>query len=60
MEDLLIYELVVWSYLSAIEVDNVFIKLKFLYLLMELCLVSYACVLNLFAFGKIENYKFLV
>ena len=60
VQDLLVHELAVGSHLSTVEVNDVFVKLESLYLLVQLVLISYARVLDLLSLGEVEDQKLLV
>lgn len=55
VQDLLVHELAVGSHLSAVKVNDVFVQLESLYLLVQLRLVSDARVLDLLGFGQVEH-----
>ena len=48
------------SYLTTIKVNDIFEKLKPLYFLVQLILISHAHVLNLLNFHKIQQNQFLI
>ena len=60
VQDLLVHELAVGSHLSAVKVNDVFVQLESLYLLVQLRLVSDARVLDLLGFGQVEHQELLV
>ena len=60
VQDLLVHKLAVGSHLSAVEVYDVFVQLESLYLLVQLRLVTDACVLDLLGFGQVEDQELLV